>query len=581
MSFKPLQFTYTPPRTVPSAPVAAATPATAAVQNPLDREGVAAKSNAARLLGRISSLKETSQYLQSAILALTANKGIVLNFAGDPELAESLKRIYGTTTPPSAISIGMYAHMIQAEFGIMRTDIALSGSGSSLQVSPYQRLDLQQSTKTVEDALVESGDFSSQLPLLLRELAGNDLICDSLSDGLRQYPVLSGTSFGPAESTGTASITNYTNPAAGNDFDAFQALGEAVGSADAPETASAGALSLNSLEQSSALSSMDCSPELTDGLDARFDQQTTLYGAMYDTIVSATGVVGAVNEDLTNVNQMLTSEALFAVDTVMCLMGAIKSIQAMEHKPTLKDLKDLATRVMLPRLIAELGPLTMMLDRMVQRVTSPVMQLLNRGNELLAQVAGVERNIAYLVRKDGLTGVIQTRIQGKPAPQMDTSALDEQFAHVDAGMKKLYGYAGWARKKIDAKSKETRISLLQAMDRSQQASGDNLELLQSLKDITNLLSVCQNAIVQAQGGGSGMRLTGISGQVSQALTGSADPVTGTALLLNQLPGGTVPTSAAVAQVPVPSPEVGQVLTTGGASLVNVVPFLRTNDQQGL
>lgn len=578
MSFKPLQFTYTPPPTAPSAPVSPAT-GKGAVQNPLDREGVAAKSNAALLLGRISSLKETSRYLQSAILALTANKGVVLNYNGDPELAESLKRIYGTTTPPGAISVGMYSHMVQAEFGILRTDIALSGSSSSLQVSPYQRADLQQATSTMESALVDSGDFSSHLPLLLRELCGHELMYDALADGLRAYPVLSGTSYAPDRPAGTASITNYTNPDAGNDFDAFSQLGQAVGSADAPRQAGTNATSLNALQQSSALSNMDCSPELSDGLNQRFDQQTNLYAAMYDTIVSATGVVGAVNVELTRVSQMLTREALLAVDTVMCLMGAIKSIQAMEHKPSLKEWKDAATRLMLPRLVAELAPFTCLLDRLVQRVVYPVTQLLNRGDDLLAQVAGVERNIAYLVRKDGLTGVIKNRIHGQPPPQVDNSDMEEKFARIDAGMQKLYGYAGWAQKKIDRKANEVRNSLLQAMDRSHQQSGDNLELLQSFKDIANLLTICENVVVQAQGGGPGVQLTGTGGQVSQILTGSSNPLLGTSLMLDQFTQSTLP--AAVAQVPVPSPAASKVLTTGGAALVNVVPFLRTNDQQGL
>jgi hypothetical protein len=577
MSFKPIQFTYTPPLTVPSAPLAAAT-ASRAAQNPLDREQVASGSKAASLLAKISSLKAASAYLQSAILALTANKGVVLNFAGNPELSDSLKRIYGSTTPPGAISIGMYSHLVSAEFGILRTDIALANSNSSLQASPYQRLDLQQATKTVEDALCEAGDFDSQLPLFLRELCGHDLMYDSLTDALKQYPILCGTSYAPPSKASGFSVTNYTNPGAGNDFDAFRGLGEAVGSAAAPQS-SANATSFEQLQQSNALATMDCSDEFADSLDQRLDRQVSLYGQMYNTVVAATNVVGAINQDLSAVNEFVTTNALAAIDTIMCLMGAIKGIQAMVHKPDLKALKDTATLIMLPRLIAELGPFASMMDRMVQRVVSPVNSLLARGDALLAQVAGVERNLAYMIRKDGITGVIQNKIHGKPLPQMDNSAAEKKFEQIDAGMQKLYGYAGWANRMIEAKATEARLSLVQALDRSQQVSGDRLETLQSLKDIANLMTVFQSVVQQVQGGGSALRLSGTAGQVSSILTGSTNPLNGTATLLNQLPdqATTDPdVAAAVAKVPVPSDQVSKVLTTGGASLVNVVPFLRND-----
>lgn len=520
MSFEPIQFTYTPPATVESVVPAAVGIRTAVAGNPLDPETIAVASNAAQLLNTVADLKASSQYLQSLIQAVCSSMGILLNFAGDPELSESLQRIYGSPTPPAGISVAMYANLVAAEFGILRTDIVLANSNSSLQASPYQRADLQRATKTFEDAMCTTGDFANQLPLLLRELQGNDLMYDSLTQALQGYGILQGSSYAAQPASVQPAAGDYVNSQASNPFD-LSALGGVAGTTAPPR--------------------LDVSAELTATLGTRLKTQTSIYGQMYNVVASVTGTLSAINADLTLMNQVITAKALAAVDTVMALIAACKGLQALFHKPSLAGIKDTLTMMLIPRLVAELSPMTCLLDRMVQRITAPVTALLQQADGAIAALAGIEHNLAYLVEPSGLTGVIRNRIEKKPAAPAvhDNQQIKDALTDTDQGIRHLIGYTQWGVNEINAKSQQIRKTLMQAMDRAQQGSQDRLATLISLKQLANVMGVVENAILQTRG----------------------TPSTAASVV-----GGI---TASVESLPVPSTSVANTLAAGGAQLLNV------------
>lgn len=182
MAFEPLNFNYTPPPTVTTpASISAPTKTNNLITS-------AASSKAGQLISQLNDLSEMSKYLQEAILGLTGSMGVELDPSVDPNTSRALCQIYGTTQPPSAISIVMYSNMVNALLGTQQLQSAV-GLGSSIQPNPVQVGDLITASKAVESALIASPSATNFLPLQLASLRADDIVFNNWSNSLSTYPI--------------------------------------------------------------------------------------------------------------------------------------------------------------------------------------------------------------------------------------------------------------------------------------------------------------------------------------------------------------------------------------------------------
>ena len=188
MAFDPIQFAYTPPPTVE--PPSAGTAAAAAASPVGTPAGAPSVSNAQLLIDRLAGMIATSQYLQSLILSQTGSVAVALDPSVNPELAAAAGRIWGQPLP-SAITAAMLGRVLDAEFTVMQREMQ-TPSNSTTEVNPIQAADYALVGKTTESQLIATGDYTSQLPTLLRGLKGDEVVFSSWQHSLQFYPAATG-----------------------------------------------------------------------------------------------------------------------------------------------------------------------------------------------------------------------------------------------------------------------------------------------------------------------------------------------------------------------------------------------------
>ncbi|MDQ2948961.1 MAG: hypothetical protein M3Y27_23965, partial [Acidobacteriota bacterium] len=282
----------------------------------------------------------------------------------------------------------MYSNLLALDNGITRTDMVLANSNSTLEASPYQRADLMQALQAFEDAMCETSEYRHQLPLLLRDLAGDGLVYDALTAMLEAYPVLAGSSYQAAAATAEAPSVSYVNDQASSVFDNFA-------------TAS---LLVSDPFGSAALALLDISEQFAANLNQRLAKVEQIYGAVYN-------LVSGVDDTLSSANQVLSYVGTQGIDTLRSMMAALLALKALFFKPSLKGIKDALASLLMPRLVAEVSLFAGVLDRMASQVTAPLQNLLRETDAVVSRLAGIEANVAYMVSPTGLTGVVKNHIQ--------------------------------------------------------------------------------------------------------------------------------------------------------------------------
>ena len=502
MSFNPIKFSFTPPATLDSRAGAPAVPAPPA---PASGPTSAADSSlAAGLLNRVAALKATGLYLQSLVLAKSQGIGITVDPNSDPNLTVALTRLYSASQPPAGMTVDMYNNLLDTEMAIMRADMALAGSSSLLQVSPAQKADLLTANEAFENALVATGTAAYQIPMLLRQLKGNDVILDGLTTALQAYPVLAGSSYAPAAAPAISVVTN--NPVTGvtNLSPASAATATSfLGSIDQPVT--------------------DINSDTAAAIGTRLDTLQSQSGAVYQL---CTGI-DQVSQNISGITNQFLGTALH--DLIM-VISLISSMKMLFHKPSLTELKGTAAMLLLPRLVAEASIFNSLMDRVVQSVTAPAQALLTSLNRLTGVVASSGAQAAHLINASAAagsqTGLIANHMAGSNAP-LSPKQMQELDA-IPQSMGMLTGYLTWGVHEVVARATEIESSFFKAIDRRLMVTGSQLDLMSSLQQVDALIGILQS-MIQAQQAGSAPS-AGVPGpnlaQVLSSATPAASPAAG-------------------------------------------------------
>ena len=510
MSFNKIVFSYTPPPTALPQAIPGQPGTILPVTATSSKNDLAKASRAAALIDRLRALKATAQYLESLIAARCQGMGINPNYSVDPELGMALARLYSAPTPPTGIGLEMYNNLLAAEIGITRAEMALAGSSSPIKVSPMQKADLMKVTLAFEDAMAETGQFRHQLPLLMRELKNDELIFDSLVGSLQEYPVLNGSDYAAAPATATSTVIDngeWMTPeqqslASLIDTSKLQVKNATIATHSASEVTNAlpdipiFSASFNAGTPDPIFSTtdavlIDVNMQTAAEVDARLDQYQKTMGAMYNL---ATGIDDAYNYVGQIANQYLVTD----LNKLILVMSTLSGLILLFHKPKLKDIKGLIGMMIMPRLIAEVGQFNCLMDRVEQRLLAPVTEVLGSLNRLVGEVSQVSNDVAYLVAKGGMTGMMRSSISGsnKMPKQERIKALDT----LPKEMALVQGHLAWGLMEASRKRRTVEDGMLKAMDRQLAGSGDRLDLMKSLRSINAVVDIIKNLILERQRG---------------------------------------------------------------------------------
>jgi hypothetical protein len=534
MAFEPIQFRYRPPETLA---LAAAVPASqaATADTGLGPDGLPVAGRAARaLMARLETLRDTARYLAVIIAERAGAVTVAVDPALHPEVLRALGRIY-PGNPPPGISVPMYCHLVDAEMGMLRADMALAAAGgdSPYHVSPLARADVQTVINHFEDALTDRLDFLPQTVPLIRGLGGDQVIFEALRNAFAKYPGADGTLPGPAPGAAVTPILAASPAASGS----------------APVLAAALA--------DPADTKADVSPALAAGTNQRLDVWGVYYAKTYDLV----GGIDKVYTDIQSVNNRFITQPVMLLSKAVAMLT---TLMALEHKPSLKSIRKSLVWLVLPRLMGEVGKFATLLDRLVQKAVSPALAVVNSLGRLFSEIARDVNQVAWLV-DGGLTGSVRQQITGKRSrPQQQPAALKE-LAAVPHALGQVTAHLSWAINKTRSESTRVQRSMFRVMDRSLGGSGDRLETLQSMRALTALITISNSILTQLNmmtGGGLGAQPLAAGSQLGMIV----DSVNQTGQQAIALSGDKIVLSAP--KLTPPPPNVETQLVAGGSTEVN-------------
>src|SRR5208282_1463341 len=399
MSFKPIKFKYTPPPTLP--PQAVLAPSTNPVGTPTAvsnqfGSALAAQSNAAALVTRLSALSQTAAYLQAAIQSLVQALGVTFDLSANPELGRALSRIYNTTTPPSAMDMPMYISLLEAEMSFLQFDL-MNPPDSPVQIEPLQRADVTLATKSFENALISTGVYDQALPVLLNSLAGDQIIFNSWTNALMSYPVLSVPQLTPAQTASTA------NPTASSDRD------------------------LNT-------SSVDVSDSITESMNGILDQWQSSYAGIYTVVASPDPTETSLPSVVATLSTQPTSD-------LSRLVGMLTNLIAFAHTPAIQGANDSADNQILPRLLSDIGGHLGDMDFMAQVAVGPSATFTASLGSLMSTMSGTNPGSVLSV---GLTGSVAQAAGGYSPPSLTPEQVQTN-AEISEGLQILAANISWAQ----------------------------------------------------------------------------------------------------------------------------------------
>ena len=465
MAFDPIQFAYTPPPTVE--PPSAGTAAAAAASPVGTPAGAPSVSNAQLLIDRLAGMIATSQYLQSLILSQTGSVAVALDPSVNPELAAAAGRIWGQPLP-SAITAAMLGRVLDAEFTVMQREMQ-TPSNSTTEVNPIQAADYALVGKTTESQLIATGDYTSQLPTLLRGLKGDEVVFSSWQHSLQFYPAATG-----------------------------------------PTTLSL----LQTLQQTFA-SPTDISPPLNAYLNDSLNRFAGVYGRTFNLLTQ----VGHVEQDLNSVVNHFFTQPLIILKQVVGLLTALRGLQ---HLPSLDTLCGDLTNFVFVRLLAEVTPMMFRLDKVAQTIVMPFEQSLTST----MQMVNLTRSVSMAAEQEGsqIGGILKGSLKGSsamnpcsngnsptpngslfPQPMAGVNQSGQKFnqdlADISKGLQSLSTHLGWSLNKLHSKENEVMLSVRKLMERRMGNKSDQVEILCSLRAVTSLMAMA-SAFINSNRAGS-------------------------------------------------------------------------------
>jgi hypothetical protein len=474
MSFDPIRFIFTPPPTIPpqavlapaSNPVGVATPTSNQFGSPQ-----AATSNAAALVTRLSNMTQTAAYLQQAIMSLVPNLGIVFDLSSNPDLSRALCRIYNTTTPPPAMDMTMYTTLMQTYTNFQQFDL-LNASDSPAQILPTQRADVGLAVKSFQSSLISSGQYNQTIPILLNSLSGDQLIFNSWTNTLNQYPILAVPQKTPAQIASTASPTG------------------------------ASVRDLNG-------SSVDVSSSLTELMNGILDQWQSSYAGIYKVVASPDPTETALPSVVATLSTQPSSD-------LSRLSTMLENLIAFQHQPALQTAQDSVDNQILPKLMSQVVGHAGNMDYMTQVGITPTTSFGGAMAPLMASIASV--NIGSIL-SIGITGTV-AQASGGFAPPSITPAQAATLSGLPEGLQILGANVSWAQNESNRQNALLQQNIQRLALRRLSNQGSQTEMLTSLKSLSSSIGIIKS-ILQ-----SGTNNPVASGNTTSLNTGSVKPAVG-------------------------------------------------------
>lgn len=476
MSFTPIKFTYTPPPTLAPQTVlnpTVNTPTTTAI--PTSNQfgsAAAAASNAAALVMRLAALTETSQYLMSCLQALYPTLGVNLTPAANPDLNRALARIYSTTDPPTGITMAMYMSLLETDTSCMQFDLMNPPVSSTVQIQPLQRADIGLASKSFENALIASGVYNQTAPVLMRSLAGDQLIFSSWSNALQSYPILSNPQLTPSQVAATAS----------------------------PTTSSSRDLSGGST---------DVSDDLTETMNGILDQWQSSYAGIYNVVASPDPTETALPSVVGALSTQPTSD-------LTRLVTMLQNLLATQHQPMLQQAHDSVDSLISPRLLSDVLSYASNLDYMTQVGVTPSLTLTSAMGSLMSVISSV--NIGTILNV-GITGTVAQSAGGYSPPPL-TISQESSLEGLPEGLQILGANIAWSQQSSVDQTTFVSTSIQRLSLRRMQNQGSQTELLTSMKSISSSIGIIQS-IIQ-----SGANTPAAVGNTTSLSTTTATPAVG-------------------------------------------------------
>lgn len=471
---KAIKFARIPPPTLP--PVAVVNPSGISVGVPAAISSQfgspqAAASNAAALVMRLSNLTATAAYLMQSIQVLTMTLGVQFDFTKNPDLGRALAQIYNTTTPPTSMNMSMYTALLEAQMSFLQFDLLNPPISASVQIQPLQRANIGTVASAFEDALISTGVYNQTLPVLLRSLAGDQIIFNSMTTALMGYPILAVPQLTPAQ----------------------------LAASQIPTDSSASPLNG---------STVDVSPDLNDTLNTALDQWQASYAGVYNLVASPDPIETALPSVVATLSAQPTSN-------LQRLSSMLSNLVAMQQQPAIKQLSDSADNVLVPRLLSDTSGHATDLDYVNQVAVNPSTTSGFGGSlgTLMSSLASF--NIGSILGV-GITGAVSTQAGGynsaTPTPSQAAAT-----AGIPEGLQILSANITWAQNQSKSQQTLVHVSIQRLSLRKTSNQGDTTEMLTSMKSLSSSIGIIQS-LLQA-----GSTTPMPSGNTTSLNTGTATP----------------------------------------------------------
>jgi len=526
VSFKPIKFTYIPPPTIPPQSVLQPSTNPVGVATAVSNEfgtSIAANSSAAALVTRLSKMSETAAYLQQAIMSLAPNLGIVLDFSSNPDLGRALSRIYNVKTPPTAMDMTMFNTLLQTYINFNRFDI-MNATDSPVEILPTQRADVGLAVKAFQNSLISTGVYNQTLPILLNSLSGDQVVFDSWTNALKQYPILSVSQQTPVQlaQSGTSTVASTRD--------------------------------LNS-------SSTDVSPALSELMNGILDQWQQSFAGIYKVVASPDPTETALPSVVATLSTQPTSD-------LNRLSTQLTNLIAFQHTPSLQQSVDSVDNQILPKLLSQVINHAGNMDYMTQVSVTPSLTLTGSMGSLMSTLATV--NIGAILNV-GLTGTVAVSAGGYNPPPI-TAAQQQTLAGLPEGLQILGANISWSQNESTRQNTLIQQSMQRLAIRRMTNQSNQTEMLISLKSISSSIGIIQSIL---QSGSNTPIASGNTTSLNANIVTPSISLQSFGTLISSLPsqsgssyaldGNTL--TVTPPQIPTASANVQSVLTAGGVNQI--------------
>lgn len=448
MSFKPFDFTFTPPATVPTTPPASTpAPPSGPVVGPSPTTG--ANSNAGQIISALDDLTAMSQYLQDTIVSRTGKTAIEVVPASDPNTAMALARIYNTDQPVPFVTISMYDQLLDAHLGALQLDMI--STGTTIQPNPIQVGDLMQIVGAIDKSLINDPSYKNWLPLQLSSLKVDTIAFQSWKASLQTYP-------------------------------AYYAAQTLVPGSLRPSIISA--------------ASLDLSPDL-----ASFELSSVNHFAKsYSDVYQAMASVNAVESDLNSVMNEYINQPLGNILRILSMFNALKGFA---HKTSMSNLQGDLINYAFARMASDATSMLHTADQMVALSVAPLHGTMGSLGRIVAGVQQQAAEVGFL-SGGGLSGLAKTNAcaQNNPANKIKGGKPLNipGLGQISDGLKALAETIDWAGRKAESGLATVDKSFRQLLSRRMKAQDDRNELMCSMRALDALVGITSGVFNEFQKG---------------------------------------------------------------------------------